>query len=110
MKLTLNEGSDTGWISWAHDSAKNAKKFISVARVKKDGYFFKKDTVMIREKISGLYFILLNYFKGEVIFREEWTLLRDNLLKMDAKQFMGLANIMLEPYTDFIVDGEPDRA
>lgn len=26
MKLTLDKGSDTGWISWAHDSAKNAKK------------------------------------------------------------------------------------
>jgi len=52
----------------------------------------------------------LNYFKGEVIFREEWNLLKDNLLKMDAKQFTELANIMLEPYADFIVDGEPDRA
>ena len=97
MKLTLNEGSDTGWISWAHDSAKNAKKFISVARVKKDGYFFKKDTIMIREKISGLYFILLNYFKGEVIFREEWNLLKDNLLKWTQNNSRNWRILCLNP-------------
>lgn len=42
MELILNEGSNTEWIYWAHRKAINVKRFISVARIKKDGYFYKQ--------------------------------------------------------------------
>lgn len=108
MELVLKEGSDREWIYWGHIKAKNIKRFISVARIKKDGYFYKQDIATISEKISALYRILRGYFEDEEIFRDEWRFLEENLRKMNAKQFTTLVNIMVEPYVNFEVKGDPE--
>lgn len=110
MELILKKDSNAKWIYWAHRKAKNLKFFITVARIKKDGYFYKRDITTISEKIESFYCILRCDFEGEDIFQEERRILQENLYTMNAQQFTTLANIMVEPYTDFEVKCDPDRA
>ena len=109
MELVLKEGSNTEWIYWAHRKAKNLKFFITVARIKKDNNFYKRDIATISEKIESLYSILRCDFEGEEIFQDERRVLHENLYTMNAQQFTTLANMIVEPYTDFEVKGDPDR-
>lgn len=105
MELVLKKDSNTEWIYWAHRKAKNLKFFITVARIKKDDYFYKRDIATISEKIESLYSILRCDFEGEEIFQDERRILQENLYTMNAQQFTTLANMMVEPYTDFTVAG-----
>lgn len=82
--------------------AKNVKDFIDIARIKKNGYFYKRDIEIIGEKISALYSILCTYFESEDIYREERDVLKSNLYIMSAQQFTTLAYIMLDPYIDVL--------
>lgn len=50
MELALKKDSDKIWIFWAHYKAKKTKDFIDIARIKKDGYFYKRDIEIIGEK------------------------------------------------------------
>ncbi len=48
MELILKKDSEKIWVLRAGYKAKNAKDFIDIARIKKDGYFYKRDA-----EISG---------------------------------------------------------
>ena len=100
MELILKKDSEKIWVLRAGYKAKNAKDFIDIARIKKDGYFYKRDAEIIGEKISALYSILYTYFESEDIYREEQDMLKNNLYTMSAQQFITLAYIMLDPYID----------
>lgn len=100
MKLVLKKESEEIWILRAGYKAKRAKDFIDIARIKKDGYFYKQDIEIINEKINALYSILCTYFESEDIYREERDMLKNNLYIMSAQQFTTLAYIMLDPYID----------
>ena len=102
MELILKKDSEKIWVFWAHYKAKKAKDFINIARIKKDGYFYKRDIEIIGEKISALYSILCTYFESEDISREERDMLKNNLYTMNAQQFTTLAYIMLDPYIDVL--------
>lgn len=100
MELLLKKDSEKIWVFWARYKAKKAKDFIDIARIKKDGYFYKRDIEIIGEKISALYSILYTHFENEDISREERDTLKNNLYTMSAQQFTTLAYIMLDPYID----------
>lgn len=100
MELILKKDSEKIWVFWARYKAKKAKDFIDIARIKKDGYFYKRDIEIIGEKISALYSILYTHFESEDISREERDMLKNNLYTMNAQQFTKLAYIMLDPYID----------
>ena len=100
MELLLKKDSEKIWVFWARYKAKKAKDFIDIARIKKDGYFYKRDIEIIGEKISALYSILYTHFENEDISREERDTLKNNLYTMSAQQFTILAYIMLDPYID----------
>ena len=100
MELLLKKDSEKIWVLRAGHKAKNAKDFIDIARIKKDGYFYKRDAEIIGEKISALYSILYTHFENEDISREERDTLKNNLYTMSAQQFTALAYIMLDPYID----------
>ena len=102
MELILKKDSEKIWVLRAGYKAKNAKDFIDIARIKKDGYFYKRDAEIIGEKISALYNILYTYFESEDIYREEQDMLKNNLYTMSAQQFITLAYIMLDPYIDIL--------
>lgn len=104
MKLALKKDSDKIWVFWAHHKAKKAKDFIHIARIKKNGYFYKRDIEIIGEKISALYSILYTDFESEDFSREERDMLKNNLYIMSAQQFIVLADIMLDPYIDFTLE------
>lgn len=103
MELILKKDSEKIWGFWAHYKAKKTKDFINIARIKKDGYFYKRDIEIIGEKISALYSILYTHFESEDFSREERDMLKNNLYTMSAQQFTTLAYIMLDPYIDFTV-------
>lgn len=103
MELILKKDSDKIWGFWVHYKAKKTKDFINIARIKKDGYFYKRDIEIIGEKISALYSILYTHFESEDFSREERDMLKNNLYTMSAQQFTALAYIMLDPYIDFTV-------
>lgn len=98
MELILKKDSDKIWVFWARYKAKKAKDFIHIARIKKDGYFYKRDIEIIGEKISALYSILYTDFESEDFSREERDMLKNKLYTMNAQQFIVLADIMLDPY------------
>ena len=100
MELILKKDSEKIWVLRARYKAKKAKDFINIARIKKDGYFYKRDIEIIGEKISALYSILYTHFESEDISREERDTLKNNLYTMSAQQFTALAHIMLDPYID----------
>ena len=102
MELTLKKDSEKIWVFWARYKAQKAKDFINIARIKKDGYFYKRDIEIIGEKISALYSILYTHFENEDISREERDTLKNNLYIMSAQQFTTLAYIMLDPYIDIL--------
>ena len=102
MELLLKKDSEKIWVFWARYKAKKAKDFIDIARIKKDGYFYKRDIEIIGEKISALYSILCTYFENEDISCEERDTLKNNLYTMSAQQFTTLAYIMLDPYIDIL--------
>lgn len=102
MELILKKDSEKVWVLRAGYKAKNVKDFIDIARIKKNGYFYKRDIEIIGEKISALYSILCAYFEGEDIYREERDVLKSNLYIMSAQQFTTLAYIMLDPYIDIL--------
>ena len=102
MELILKKDSEKIWVFWARYKAKKAKDFIDIARIKKDGYFYKRDIEIIGEKISALYSILCTYFENEDISCEERDTLKNNLYTMSAQQFTTLAYIMLDPYIDIL--------
>ena len=102
MELILKKDNETIWILRAGYKAKRAKDFIDIARIKKDGYFYKQDIEIINEKINALYSILCTYFGSEDISREERDMLKNNLYTMNAQQFTTLAYIMLDPYIDVL--------
>lgn len=101
MELILKKDSDKIWGFWVHYKAKKTKDFINIARIKKDGYFYKRDIEIIGEKINALYSILYTHFESEDFSREERDMLKNNLYTMSAQQFTALAYIMLDPYIDF---------
>lgn len=100
MAFALKKDSDKIWIFWAHYKAKKTKDFINIARIKKNGYFYKRDIEIIGEKISALYSILYTHFESEDFSREERDILKNKLYTMNAQQFIILADIMLEPYIE----------
>ena len=100
MELILKKDSEKIWTLRAGYKAKNVKDFIDIARIKKNGYFYKRDIEIIGEKISALYSILYTHFESEDIYREERDTLKNNLYTMSAQQFTALAHIMLDPYID----------
>lgn len=102
MELILKKDSEKIWVFWARYKAQKAKDFINIARIKKDGYFYKRDIEIISEKISALYSILYTHFESEDISREERDTLKNNLYTMSAQQFTTLAYIMLDPYIDIL--------
>ena len=102
MELLLKKDSEKIWVFWARYKAKKAKDFIDIARIKKNGYFYKRDIEIIGEKISALYSILCTYFENEDISCEERDTLKNNLYTMSAQQFTTLAYIMLDPYIDIL--------
>ena len=102
MELILKKDSEKIWVLRAGYKAKNVKDFIDIARIKKNGYFYKRDIEIIGEKISALYSILCTYFESEDIYREERDVLKSNLYIMSAQQFTTLAYIMLDPYIDIL--------
>ena len=102
MELILKKDSEKIWVFRARYKAKKAKDFINIARIKKNGYFYKRDIEIIGEKISALYSILYTYFESEDIYREERDTLKNNLYIMNAQQFTTLAYIMLDPYIDVL--------
>lgn len=102
MELILKKDSEKIWILRAGYKAKNVKDFIDIARIKKNGYFYKRDIEIIGEKISALYSILFTYFESEDISSEERDMLKNNLYTMNAQQFTTLAYIMLDPYIDIL--------
>lgn len=102
MELILKKDSEKIWVLRAGYKAKQAKDFINIARIKKDGYFYKQDIEIIGEKISTLYSILCTYFESEDISCEERDTLKNNLYTMSAQQFTTLAYIMLDPYIDIL--------
>ena len=102
MELVLKKDSEKIWVFWTRYKAKKAKNFIDIARIKKDGYFYKRDIEIIGEKISALYSILYTHFESEDISREERDMLKNNLYTMNAQQFTTLAYIMLDPYIDVL--------
>ena len=102
MELILKKDSEKIWVLRAGYKAKNVKDFIDIARIKKNGYFYKRDIEIIGEKISALYSILCTYFESEDISREEQDMLKNNLYTMNAQQFTTLAYIMLDPYIDVL--------
>lgn len=102
MELILKKDSEKIWVLRAGYKAKNVKDFIDIARIKKNGYFYKRDIEIIGEKISALYSILCTYFESEDIYREERDVLKSNLYIMSAQQFTTLAYIMLDPYIDVL--------
>lgn len=101
MELILKKDSDKICGFWIHYKAKKTKDFINIARIKKDGYFYKRDIEIIGEKINALYSILYTHFESEDFSREERDMLKNNLYTMSAQQFTALAYIMLDPYIDF---------
>lgn len=98
MELVLKKDSDKIWVFWARYKAKKAKDFIHIARIKKNGYFYKRDIEIIGEKISALYSILYTDFESEDFSREERDMLKNHLYTMSAQQFIVLADIILDPY------------
>lgn len=102
MELILKKDSEKIWVLRAGYKAKNVKDFIDIARIKKNGYFYKRDIEIIGEKIRALYSILCTYFESEDIYREERDMLKNNLYTMNAQQFTTLAYIMLDPYIDVL--------
>ena len=70
MKLILKKDSEKIWVFLARYKAKKSKDFIDIARIKKDGYFYKRDIEIIGEKISALYSILYTHFESEDISRD----------------------------------------
>lgn len=98
MTLALKKDSDKIWIFRVYYKAKKTKDFINIARIKKNGYFYKQDIEIIGEKINALYSILYTHFESEEFFREEQDMLKNNLYTMSAQQFIILADIMLDPY------------
>ena len=102
MELILKKDSETIWVLRAGYKAKRAKDFIYIARIKKNGYFYKRDIEIIGEMINALYSILCTYFESEDISREARDMLKNNLYTMHAQQFTTLAYIMLDPYIDVL--------
>ena len=100
MELILKKDSEKIWVLRAGYKAKRAKDFIDIARIKKNGYFYKRDIEIIGEMINALYSILCTYFESGDISREERDMLKNNLYTMNAQQFTTLAYIMLDPYID----------
>lgn len=101
MELILKKDSEKIWVFWAHNKAKKAKDFIIFARIKNNGYFYKRDIEIIGEKINTFYSILCCHFENEDIFREERDTLKNHLYTMNTQQFTTFAQIMLDPYIDF---------
>ena len=102
MELILKKDSEKIWTLRAGYKAKRAKDFIDIARIKKNGYFYKRDIEIIGEMINALYSILCTYFESGDISREERDMLKNNLYTMNAQQFTTLAYIMLDPYIDIL--------
>lgn len=102
MELILKKDSEKIWVLRAGYKAKRAKDFIDIARIKKNGYFYKRDIEIIGEMINALYSILCTYFESGDISREERDMLKNNLYTMNAQQFTTLAYIMLDPYIDVL--------
>ena len=100
MELLLKKDSEKIWVFWARYKAKKAKDFIDIARIKKDGYFYKRDIEIIGEKISALYSILYTHFENEDISREERDTLKNNLYTMRKKKKNTRGYIMKDPYID----------
>lgn len=99
MEIVLKEGSNENWVYWVYHKSINIKNVLRDARIKKDGYFYKKDTDTIRFKLKVFYSILTDEFEDEEAFREEREIMLSHLTTMKADQFSKFATIILEPYT-----------
>ena len=100
MELVLKKDSEKIWVFWARYKAKKAKDFINIARIKKDGYFYKNDRARLFVRANLAFHSLLNYFIfTDEMFDERNTLVRA-LETLNAEQFKAFASLIIEPYKD----------
>jgi len=80
------------------DDVKRLETWITRARVKKDGFFYKYDYQRISYNITYMFTGVSDYFITDDTVLEERDTLRRMLDTLPAEQFKAFANIMLEPY------------
>lgn len=107
MELTLRSDRDNDKIEWLKGRIRTRFNAIGYAiisaRVRKDGYFYKKDAEKIAERIDSAYYLAWIYFAEQHILDEEKNCLCSYVTALTAKEFTNLTEIMTDPYIKDLV-------
>lgn len=104
MKFVVRDRGDNDRIDWVKNRIRirfmTARYALRSARIRKDGYFYKKDAEKIEGRIIEAYYIAWLYLADYELLDEEKESLCSYITTMEATAFINLAEMMLSPFIE----------